>query len=254
MIGTLSSVDSTSGAGRVLYKAGYVGLGVSSLPFTGTGGTTYEYRTVGGGYGQSLTLTAYTSGSATVTIVGTFPSSIAFTNGSVSTDEGVAVRQGRGFSATTGNQSVTSGQYESLLLTNPTSSTMRLMLVARQAYCDNPTGTTAPKWYSLSDPTTNLPATAASAVNRKTGGGASVATVAYTASATTYPDTATSTPLASRVAGTVPTGGLIGGPGEIMRTVEPGHSYSLTILGVANGLGTTPVCGMNFAWFEEPLQ
>ena len=131
---------------------------------------------------------------------------------------------------------------------------MRAILTDRETSCDTATGTVALHWYSISNPTTNLPTTVATITNRKTGGAAPVLTAAYNASVTTFPDTATSTPLASRVSGPVPTGGVIGGPGVTMRTLEPGNSYALTILGAVSGVGgATPNCALTFVDYEEPV-
>ena len=255
LVGTLSSTDSSSGGGRILFKAGVGSLGIVSLPFTGVGGSTVEYRTVGGGNGQAITATALTSGSATVTIFGTAAPSIMFINGSVATTEEVAVRQGRGFSVSSGSQSVSPGQYENLLLSNPAGSTSRLLLTNRTVYCNTATGTATSLWYSLSDPTVGLPTGSMTPTNRKQGSGASVATATSTASTATLIDTSPTTPLTSRIGGVVPTGGVPGGgPGTVMRTIEPGHSYDLSVFVPTGTFTAAQTCGVNFVWYEEPLQ
>ena len=256
LVGTLSAVDSQTGGGRIMFKAGVGQLGVYVLPFAGVAGTTYEYRVVGGGYGVTLTASSYTSGSATVSILGSTSAAIGFVNGSVATNEEVSVQQGRAFSVSSGNQSLANGNYENLLISNPSTSMSRLIMTDRTAYCDSPTGNVAPKWYSISDPTVNLPTGVMSITNRKTGGPASVATAVFNANVTTYPDTSPVTALTNRVGGVVPTGGgTNGGPGTIIRTIEPGHSYAISILGsTATGLTANPICGINFVYSEQPLQ
>lgn len=251
-VGTLNSTDNVTGGNRLLFKTGVGELDVSSVILTGTQGN-LEFRTVGApSGGQAISVGSYTSGSATVTIWGAYTPTVVFPNGAMHTSEEAALRNGKAFSAGTGNQTVAVGNYESILLSNPSTSGIRAIITQRQMTCDNPTGVVPAKWYSIPNPTTNLPTTAAPMSNRKTGGANSVLTITYNASATNYPDTATATPLANRVAGMVPTGGTVGGPGQVMRTLEPGQSFAMTIQSVSNGgLTAAPICGMTMVWYEE---
>ena len=251
LVGTFASTDSVTGGNRLLFKTGVGPMGVSAQPVNGTAGQ-LEYRTVGGN-GQTITLTSYTSGSALVTIYGSYNPQDIFIGGPVHTAEEDALRNGKAFSSSSGVQMVTAGQYMSMMLANPSNSGVRAIITKRTIACDNPTGQVAPKWYGLANPTLNLPATVTAISPRKTGGSTSLLNSTYTASSATFPDTTTSTPLASRVSALIPTGGGPGGPGDVMRTLEPGQSTVLTILATANGLGTNPSCAIDTFWYEESV-
>ena len=255
LVGTLTSVDPVNNNGpRLLFKAGVGALGTNTLALNGLQGG-LEYRTDGAsGVGaQAITLTSYTSGSATVTISASYNSTMVFVNGPILMAEEIALRAGRAFTASSGSQSLASGNYQSVVFTNPASNTMRAIITNRRISCDLATGSVAPKWYSLPNPTANLPATTAPTSNRRTGGSTSAMGFTYNSNGGTFPDTATSTPLASRTGGFVPTGGMAGGPGDVMRTVEPGQSTALTILGTGAGLATNPLCSIDVTWYEEPV-
>ena len=255
LIGTLAATDPLSGAGRLIFKAGVGELDVSSVGMFGSPGQV-EYRLVGSADAGGLNIAAsgYTSGSATVSITATFNPEAVFLNSPVHTSDEAALRNGRAYSTSSGLMAVANGTYESLVLSNPAGNSVRAIITARETSCDVPTGNVAPHWYSLSNPTTNLPTSPATVTNRKTGGVTSTLSAVYNTGSTTFPDTATSTPLASRVAGPVPTGGIVGGPGTVMRTLEPGNSTAITIAGEATGFGgATPNCAVTLAWYEEVL-
>ncbi len=249
LVGTFSSSDTVTGGARRLWKTGVGALAVSSDSLAGNQGS-LEYRTVGGGYGQTVKLTAYTSGATLVTIVAVQQPTTVFVNGSVQNSDEDAVRAGRGFTASTGTQSVVAGQYLNLYIANPPGNTSRVIYTLRNVSCDNPSGQIAPKWYGLPNPTTGLPTTAVAVLNRKTGGAASAVT-AFVSNGTTLPDTTTTTPMASRTGGMIPTGGMAGGPGSVVRTLEPGQSTVLTILGTASGVAANPYCTIDYFWYEE---
>ena len=39
-----------------------------------------------------------------------------------------------------------------------------------------------------------------------------------------------------------------------MRTIEPGHSYDLSVFVPTGTFTAAQTCGVNFVWYEEPLQ
>ena len=255
LIGTLSSSDPLSGAGRLIFKAGVGELDVNTVPMLGSTGTV-EYRMTGSADpgGLSLAASAYTSGSATVTIYASYNPEILFLGAPVHLADEAAVRAGRAYSTSTSLQALGNATYENLVLANPAGNNVRAIITLRETSCDIATGVVATHWYSVSNPTTNLPTTAAAITNRRTGGTTSTLSATYNAGVATFPDTSPSTPLASRIAGPVPTGGIVGGPGTTMRTLEPGNSTVLTIVGQATGIGgATPNCAITVAWYEEAL-
>lgn len=254
LIGTITSTDPTTGGSRLLFKTGVGPLDISSVAMTGAQ-SALEYRTVGGVGGQTVTLTGYTSGSATVTITGSFNPQLIFTNNSSHSSDEAALRSARAWSISTGLQTVTAGQYMSVLLSNPSTSQYRSIIDERKVSCTSPTNALAPSWYSLRNPTTNLPTTALTVGNRKTGSaypGSLTALINY--SVTTFPDTATTAPLAGAGART---GGSVfdGGPGTVMTTLEPGQSIALTILSAGTGLtGTSnPGCAITVTGYDEAI-
>lgn len=185
------------------------------------------------------------------------PAAVAPQSVSVYTRDETALRAGNAWSVSTGLQSTTAGTYLELFISNASSSTYRHIINIRTLGCDNPTGTVAAKWTTINNPTVNLPTTALTVGNRKTGAGNTIAMSAYigtNVAAASLIDTSPSTPAATRIGGMVPTGGVEGGPGEVMRTLEPGQSTAIAILSVSNGLTTTPVCSITVAGNQESMQ
>ncbi len=248
--GTFTSTDPATSSPHRLWKNGVGDLGTSTEVVTGSQGQ-LDYRTVGDTVGgETIKLTAYAGGSAVVSITGFSNPGLVFVGSAVHTSDEEAVRAGKGFTVSTGSQSVTVGQYLNLYIANPSANSARVMYTLRNVSCDNPSGQVAAKWYGLPNPTVGLPTTALVIGNRKTGGATSAVT-AFLSNGTTLPDTSPTTPMASRSGGLIPTGGMAGGPGSVVRTLEPGQSTVLTVLSTANGLGTAPVCTIDYYWYEE---
>ena len=225
MTGTISSTDSATGGGRLLFKTGVGQLDTNVISYSGAASAT-EYRTVGTGYGQKITLTAVASGSSTVTILGSYQTSTVFLNSPIHTADEAAVRAGRAYSVSTSYQTVAAGQNLSLYLSNPSTNNLRLILSNRILSCDSASSLS---YYGLGSATLNIPGTSATPANRKTGGVASLTSAAYGV-ATTRPDTSPTT--ANPVGGILPA--LGGEPTLPIRTLEPGSNYSA-------------------AWYEEPI-
>ena len=249
LIGTLTSSDATTGGTRRFVKTGVGSLETATDTLNGQQGS-LEYRTVGGGYGQTITLSAYTSGQATVTILGLYNPTTVFINGSVDTRIDVAARQGRIYTATTGIQSVAAGNYLSLQFSIPSTANYRAFITSRVLDC-NVTGTTVLNYFGTSSPTVNLATTAATITNRGiTGGVISSAAVTY-AMATTHPDQSPST--------TNPAGGFIQAGAEtilgndFMRVVSPGQTFVNWIGGTGGGLSAASSCYITYLWYEENL-
>lgn len=261
--GTFASSDSVTGGSKRLIKTGVGALQVASATLNGTQGN-LEYRTTGGVGGQAITCTAWTAGRATVLIWGVAVSTAPFINGAVETTEGAALRASRAFTAAAMAQ-IAGGSLFNFLFVNATGSNTRAIFNQRRLATDNPSGQIAAKYYSLSNPTINLPTTAATARNRANFGPLSSAITCFsstsTASATAnngggFPDTSTSTPLASRIGGILPTGGFFGGPEDIDAIVDPGSSVVYSILSVTNSgtlASTNPYLSFLVTWVEEPL-
>ena len=243
MTGTVTSTDPTTGGGRLLFKTGVGELDTNTVTFTSTAQTSTEYRTIGAGYGEKITLTAVTAGTSTVSILGTYGPTTVFPNSPVHTADEGALRAGRAFSASTGYQSLAAGQNLSLYISNPATNSLRLILSNRILSCDS---TISLSYFGIGNATVNLPTTAATVSNRKTGGSTSATSVLYGVAAT-RPDTSPTT--ASPIGGILPA--LGSEPTLPLRTLEPGSSYSAWITAPA-GLGTTAHCTITFAWYEEP--
>lgn len=247
LIGTLASSDTTTGGSRRLVKTGIGPLEVATENLNGAqgAGVTLEYRTVGGGYGQKISLSAYTSGRADVTIIAMYQPTTIFVNGAVHDEQDVALRNGRSFTASTGVTAVSTGNFLSMQFSMPAGANRRAFINLRALGC-----TMAAEFAGTSNPTANLATTAATISNRKTGGATSVATVTY-AMATTHPDT--------NPAATNPAGGLISAYGttylgkDYARTVEPGTSFTNWIGGAGGGLGAASRCHITYLWSEEPI-
>ena len=192
-VGTIQATDSVIGSGRRLIKSGVGDLQVSSETLTGTQGV-LDYRTTGGPGAQQVTATAYTSGRATVTLYAINEATAPFINGAVDTPEGAALRQGKAFTASTGSQVVTAGQYLSILLNNPLGSGVRLVIpmMNRIVGCNNPSNAALPLFASLPNVATNAPTTAAIITRRGGTSGSSFASVS-TANSANKPDTSPST-------------------------------------------------------------
>lgn len=249
-VGTFASRDAVTGGPRRLHKTGVGALQVSTETLSGTQGA-LEYRTCGGAGPQTITATAATSGRATVTIYGMLATTACFVNGSVQNAEEAALRAGKAFSASTGNQVVTTGNYLSLLVSNPANSGVRLVIPAsnRIVGCDNVSSAMLPKYSSLVNATTNLPTTAATVTRRGGTTGTSAAT-ALIANAASKPDTS---PTTANPIG-LPFFGAYAVPQD--RTLEPGNSTLIYILGVTvpAGLGSAnSTCSIIISWFEESL-
>lgn len=247
LIGTMSSTDTTTGGSRRLVKTGIGPLEVSTENLNGAQGAsaTLEYRTVGGGYGQRISLPAYTSGQALVNIIAMYQPTTMFINGEVHDDQDVALRNGRSFTASTGVMTVANNNFLSVQFALPAGVNRRAFISMRAFGCS-----VAAEFAGVSNPTTNLATTPATVSNRKTGGATSAATVTYSM-ATTHPDT--------NPAATLPAGGLISAGGttylgkEYSRTVEPGTSFTNWISGPPTGLGTSARCHITYLWFEAPI-
>ena len=242
--GTVVSTDTMTGAGRLFFKSGVNELDTNTVTMTGSTTGIIEYRTNGAGFGQKITLTAAVSGSATVTILGTYGPTTVLPNAPFHTSDEAAVRGGRAYSASTSYQSLTANQNLSLYISNPSTNNLRLIIPNRILSCDS---ATALSYFGLGNDTVNIPTTAVTPANRKTGGAVSATTVAYGV-ATTRPDTNPTT--ASPSGGIVPALGAE--PSLPLRTLEPGTTYSMWISAPA-GLGTTAHCVITFAWYEEPI-
>lgn len=247
LIGTLSSSDTTTGGSRRLVKTGIGPLEVSTENLNGAqgAGVTLEYRTVGGGYGQKISLPNYTSGQATVTIIAMYQPTTVFINGAVHDEQEVALRNGRSFTASTGIQAVSTGNFLSMQFSMPAGANRRAFIHLRALGCSM-----AAEFAGVSNPTVNVPTTPATISNRKTGGATSVATATYSMS-NARPDTSPTTAL--------PAGGLISAYGttylgkEYARTVEPGTSFTNWIGGAGGGLGAASRCHITYLWVEEPI-
>jgi hypothetical protein len=245
LVGTIQAYDPVSGSNRALFKAGVGELDVSTAPMTGTtGAVLYRLVSFNGG---AIKLAGYTSGSATVTIWGSSATSGTFQNNPVHTTEEGALRNGRAFTASSSVAAVPAGQNLSFVLSNPSSNSLRLIVGTRVVSCDGAAGTAIPKYYGVSNPTVNLPATAATVTNRRTGGAVSASTAVYGVAAT-RPDTNPTT--ATPAGGVVPTGGFSYQlPG--LTTIEPGTSRGTWI---ANTTGATINCSWLYQWIEETTQ
>lgn len=248
LVGTIQSLDPGTGAGRRLIKSGVGPLQLASEPLNGLQGSP-EYKTVNGGSAQQVKLTAYTSGQATVTITPQATANTVNIGSEVQSPEDVALRQGRSYTATTGIQSVTAGNFLSLQVTNPSTNNSRAFITTRAFGC-NVTGT-PPEFAGVSNPTANLATTAATITNRRTGGAASGIQIAY-GMGTTHPDTSP--------AATLPPGGFVANGGsatllgsEYTRTVEPGTSFVNWIGGSGGGLAAAARCHITFLWYEVPI-
>jgi hypothetical protein len=247
LIGVMNSTDSTTGGARRLVKTGIGPLEVATETLNGAqgAGATLEYRTVGGGYGQKISLSSYTSGQATVTIMAMYQPTTIFVNGAVHDEQDVALRNGRSFTASTGIQTVSAGNFLSMQFSMPAGANRRAFISLRALGCSM-----AAEFAGVSNPTANPATTPASITNRKTGGATSVATATYSM-ASTHPDTAP--------AATSPAGGLISAYGttylgkDYQRTVEPGTSFTNWIGGAGGGLGTASRCHITYLWSEEPI-
>lgn len=247
LVGVMSSTDSTTGGSRRLVKTGIGPLEVATEMLNGAqgAGVTLEYRTVGGGYGQKISLNSYVSGQALVGIMAMYQPTTIFVNGAVHDEQDVALRNGRSFTASTGVQTVSAGNFLSMQFSMPSGANRRAFISLRTFGC-----TMAAEFAGVSNPTTGLVTTPATISNRKTGGATSVATAAYGMSAA-HPDTSP--------AATLPAGGLISAYGttylgrDYQRTVEPGTSFTNWIGGAGGGLGTASRCHITYLWSEEPI-
>lgn len=253
LVGTFSSADLSqplAPSGRRLYKNGVGPLEVSTESLTAANTTPLTYRT-NGGDNLTLTLTSYTSGSADVYISASYAASMVLINGSIDTREEAALRQGKAFTASTGAQTVTAGQYLSLELANPSTSGVRLVIPSNNRIfgCNNPSNAALPVFQSRPNVATNAPATAVNITRRGGTTGTSAATVT-SANSANLPDTnpATTNPVG------LPFFGSYAIPQD--RTLEPGSTITLTVLAVGTGLAgaANPTCSIIASWFEESLQ
>lgn len=246
LVGTVQFYDPVSGSNRSLFKAGVGELDVGSVPMLGQTTPTW-YRGVSFN-GFACRLTNYVSGSATVTIWGSYATSGTFQNNPVHSTEEGALRNGRAFTAASSTIAIPTGQNLSFVLSNPAGNNLRLILLNRTFTTDQTAASTAApcKWFGISNPTVNLPATVATVTNRRTGGAVSASSALYGVSAS-RPDT--SPTLATPGGGFIPTGGNTFQLGTLV-TIEPGTSRGAWINNVT---GATLNGSINFMWIEEVL-
>lgn len=242
--GTIAATDPGSGGSRLLFKTGQFELDVSTVTMTGNPTGLIEYRAAGGGNGLRMALTAASAGSATVNILPSNQAILFLPNAPFHTADEGAVRAGRGYTISTSYQPLSANQYLSLYVSNPATNGVRLILKNRLLACD---ATTALRYFGLGSVTTNIPTTAVTVPNRKTGGSVSNVTAFYGVGST-RPDTATST--------TAPPGGIVpalgGEPTLPERTLEPGTNYSMFIQAPGT-LGTNVGCTITFVTDEESI-
>lgn len=250
--GTISSTDSTTGGGRLLFKTGVAELDVPTVTMTGSSTGLVEYRSTGAGYGQKITLTAVTSGSATVTIIGNSAPATILPNAPFHTSDEAAMRAGRAFTASTGFQSTAVGSYLVQTLTNPAGSGVRDVIPPydRIIGCNNPSSALLPNFASAVNVTSGAPTTALTVSKRGSQTGAAAQSTSTGGVQTALPAT---TPANANPTG-MPTFGGYAVPQE--RTLEPGNTYTIWIQGVAIPTGlasTTPSCASIISWTEEAI-
>lgn len=251
MTGTLVSTDSTTGGGRLLFKTGVGELDVNTVSFTGAT-TQTEYRSVGTGYGQRVTLSAVSSGMATVTILASLGPSTVFPNAPVHTTDEAAQRAGRAFTSSTGFQPVAVNSYLVQALTNPPNSGVRFVIPSdfRVIGCNNPSSALLPNFGSARNPTSGVPTTALNITKRGSASGAASVATSTGGVQTAVPAT---TPANPNPVGLPVFGGY---PVPQGTTLEPGNTYTIWVQGVAipSGLSTsTPSCAAIISWSEEAL-
>lgn len=239
-----TDADGVGPAGRRLWKAGVGSLGVSAIDVAGP--ISSEYRVVLGGRYFSIDVTAYTSGSVNVIVLADQNSPVTFTHGPVHDALDEAIRAGKAFSAGTGIQSVSTGNFLNTKLVNPAGSGRNMFLFARRFENNIPGGTTPAEYFGVANPVTAL-ANALTPLNLRTGGAPSVAQASWNMAATRLDSSPTT---ANPVGGILATNGM---PVvvDVPRLIGPGQAFGHYIGGSGGGLAATARFGLTWLWYEE---
>lgn len=250
-IGTLTVTGSndatTTGAstngGRLLFKSGIGSLGTNQIVNAGVA-INNEYRILTGGKSIKVTMSAYTSGTATIKIVPSINPSLTFINGPVHDAMEEAIRAGRAFSVGTGVQAAAIGTYLKSRFANPSNSGVNCFVTLR-SFTNNATGGTLPELQIFTSVPAMTSPTAVTPSNLKNGAASSVVDFSWKMEATILGGTAGAGLI-------VPNSGV---PRDIntVRLVQPGESFGY-VLGGAGGILTSALRGsMVFTWYEEAI-
>lgn len=248
-VGTLSvygciDTSCTILGNRLLFRSGVGSTGSNMITLTGSS-VTREYRIVGGGNRFRVVATSYTSGTVSLTGFAQSSNNILFVNGPVHTAEEEALRQARGYTASTGVVAVATNNYLNTKLCNPANSGINMFITVRK-YNSNITGGNTPlEFQTYANPTT-VPTSNGTISNRWVGGGPSAATFQY--------QMATS----MLSGGTLGTSGFIAtnGQGDTIVTqivLTPGQCTGVSIGGGGGGLAAAARVSASFVWYEEPI-
>jgi hypothetical protein len=167
--------------------------------------------------------------------------------GYVRTEESEAVKEGRGFVASTAVLPIEIGQILAFVLVNPADSGVKLLITNRRFTSDQANGDIPIEYRAYSNPT-YVPGTAGVVVNRSVGSPASDATFRY---ATGASETITMGGTAGS-AETIRTGG---GASErqLLVVIPPGNSLGFTVTGAGQNLSQATRVSGTIEWYEEPM-
>lgn len=236
--------DGVGPGGRRLWKAGVGSLGISAIDIAGP--ISSEYRVVLGGRYFAIDVPTYASGSVNVIVLAEQNSPVAFVHGPVHTALDEAVRGGKAYSAGTGVQGVSGGNFLNTKLVNPPGSGRNCFLFARR-FENNVSGGSVPlEYFGVANPVTAL-GNALTPLNLRTGGPESVMLASWNM-ATARLDSSPST--------VNPVGGILATNGmpvvvDVPRLIGPGQSFGHYVGGAGGGLAATARLGITWLWYEE---